>query len=170
VSIAALRNGYRRKQGMADGNKIEAIMQALQRQQSDAAVRKPIAAESIVEEAQARLAPSSIDDAMIDNPVRRPTTTDSLMKAKYASTILRVARTSDRETAARLVSGIARDLPLQSELPEIVDVHLRAINSFAELAISLRDATNPKEQPPWKTALDAAAAWLRKVETIGSQL
>src|SRR6516164_6881407 len=36
---------------------------------------------------------------------------DSLIKARYASTILRIAQGADRETAARLVWGIARDLP-----------------------------------------------------------
>jgi hypothetical protein len=80
---------------------------------------------------------------------------DSLIKARYASTILRVAQTSDREVAARLVGSIAGDLPLQNELPEVADIHLRAIASFVQLATSLRDKTNPKQQPPWKTALDA---------------
>jgi hypothetical protein len=80
---------------------------------------------------------------------------------------LRVAQTSDREAAARLVGSIAGDLPLQSELPEIADIHLRAIASFVQLATSLRDTTNPKHQPPWKTAVDAAADWLRAVEMLG---
>jgi hypothetical protein len=66
-----------------------------------------------------------------------------------------------------LVGSIAGDLPLQSELPEIADIHLRAIASFVQLATSLRDKTNPKQQPPWKTAVDAAADWLRAVEMLG---
>jgi len=66
-----------------------------------------------------------------------------------------------------LVGSIAGDLPLQSELPEIADIHLRAIASFVQLATSLRDTTNPKRQPPWKTAVDAAADWLRAVEMLG---
>jgi hypothetical protein len=94
---------------------------------------------------------------------------DSLIKSRYAATILRVARTSDRETAARLVRGISRDFPLHSEIPEIADIHLRAIASFDQLATSLVDATDPiKQQPLWKAALDAAAEWLRTVQPIGS--
>jgi hypothetical protein len=79
---------------------------------------------------------------------------------------LRVAQTSDREAAARLVGSIAGDLPFQSELPEIADIHLRAIASFVQLATRLRDKTNPKQQPPWETASDAAADWLREVEML----
>ena len=94
---------------------------------------------------------------------------DSLIKSRYAATILRVARTSDRETAARLVHGISRDFPLHSEIPEIADIHLRAIASFDQLATSLVDATDPiKQQPLWKAALDAAAEWLRAVQPFGS--
>jgi hypothetical protein len=123
---------------------IEAVMQALQRQQSEATARDPIPAEPIIE-----VGPAD----------------DSLIKARYASTILRVARTSDRETAARLVRGLAGDLPLQSEHPEIADMHIRAIDSFYQLATSLRDN---EQRPPWKTAVDAAADWLRAVETLGN--
>jgi hypothetical protein len=94
---------------------------------------------------------------------------DSLIKCRYAATILRVARTSDRETAARLVCGISRDFPLHSEIPEIVDIHLRAVASFDQLATRLVDATDPiKQQPLWKAALDATAEWLRAVQPIGS--
>jgi hypothetical protein len=81
---------------------------------------------------------------------------------------LKVARTSDRETAARLVRGISRDFPLHSEIPEIADIHRRAIASFDQLATGLVDATDPvKQQPLWKAALDAAAEWLRAVRTNG---
>ena len=63
---------------------------------------------------------------------------DSLIKARYASTILRIAQ-GDRQTAARLVWGIARDLPHPGERPEIARLHLAAINSFAQLATALND-------------------------------
>jgi hypothetical protein len=35
---------------------------------------------------------------------------DSLVKAKYALTILKVARTVERKTSAQLVEGLATDL------------------------------------------------------------
>ena len=43
---------------------------------------------------------------------------DSLIKARYASTILRVARSCDRKMAAHLVAAIASDFPLESEVPK----------------------------------------------------
>ncbi len=78
-------------------------------------------------------------------------------------TILRVAQTSDQETAARLVRGVAHDFPHPNERPEIADIHLRAIKSFIHLAASLGDATKSK-QHPWNTALDEAKDWLRAVD------
>jgi len=149
---------------MTHRDSIEAVMEALQRQWSEATARDPIPAEPIMEVARAFLPRSPTQKARIEGPGRL-TPADDMIKARYASTILRVAQTSDRETAARLVGSIAVDLPLQSELPEIADIHLRAIASFVQLATSLRDTTNPK-QPPWKTAVDAAADWLRAVEML----
>jgi hypothetical protein len=151
---------------MTDSDSIEAVMQALQRQQSEAYERESIPAEPIIEVAPAFL-PRSPMQNRIEGYGRLAPTDDSLIKARYASTILRVAQTSDRETAVRLVGSIAGDLPLQSELPEILDIHLRAIVSFVQLATSLRDTTNPKQQPPWNSAVAAVADWLRAVETLG---
>jgi hypothetical protein len=90
---------------------------------------------------------------------------DSLIKSRYAATILRVARTSDRETAARLVRGISRDLPLDSEIPEIANFHRCAIIVFDQLATSLVDASRPQQQFLWKAALDAVAEWLGAVQS-----
>jgi hypothetical protein len=140
---------------MTHRDSIEAVMQALQRQQREAYEREPIPAEPIIEVARAFLPRSPTQNARIGGYGQLALADDSLIKARYASTILRVAQTSDRDAAARLVGSIAGDLPLQSELPEIADIHLRAIASFVQLATSLRDKTNPKQQPPWKTALDA---------------
>jgi hypothetical protein len=89
---------------------------------------------------------------------------DSLIKARYASTILRVARSCDREMAARLIAAIARDFPLESEVPKIADIHRRAIVSFVQLADTLRDANSPDKQAPWRAAADTTAVWLCAVE------
>src|SRR5260370_27976756 len=152
---------------MTHRDSIEAVMQALQRQQSEATARVPIPAEPIIEVARAFLPRSPTQNARIERPGRLAPADDSLIKARYASTILRVAQASDREAAARLVGSIAGDLPLQSELPEIADIHLRAIASFVQLATSLRDKTNPKQQPHWKTPGDAAADLLRPGRMLG---
>jgi hypothetical protein len=88
---------------------------------------------------------------------------DSLIKARYASTVLRVAQTVDQQTAARLVSGLSRDFPRPTERPEIAELHFRAINSFSELATALYSKTASKWEHLWKSAQDAAAAWLNAV-------
>jgi hypothetical protein len=88
---------------------------------------------------------------------------DSLIKARYASTVLRVAQTVDQQTAARLVSGLSRDFPRPTERAEIAELHFRAINSFSELATALYSETASKREHLWKSAMDAAAAWLHAV-------
>jgi hypothetical protein len=89
---------------------------------------------------------------------------DSLIKARYAATVLRVAQTADRQTAARLVSALSRDFPCPAERPEIAELHFRAIDSFSELAVAL-DSENPasKREHLWKSAMDAAGTWLGAV-------
>ena len=88
---------------------------------------------------------------------------DSLIKARYASTILRVAQTADQQTAARLVSGLSRDFPCRTERPDIAELHFRAINAFSDLATALCSETASKREHLWKSARDAAAAWLNAV-------
>ena len=54
---------------------------------------------------------------------------DSLTKARYALTILRVAQGADQQTAARLVWGLVRDLTHANERPGIARIHLAAVGS-----------------------------------------
>src|ERR1700682_4002650 len=96
---------------------IEAVMEALRRQRSEATARDPIPAEPIIEVARAFLPRSPTQNARIENRGRLAPADDSRIKARYASTILRVARTSDRETAAAVGGAISRGLPLRSEAP-----------------------------------------------------
>jgi hypothetical protein len=88
---------------------------------------------------------------------------DSLIKARYASTILRVAQTIDQQTAARLVSGLSCDFPRPTERAEIAELHFRAINSFSQLATALYSDTASKREHLWNSAIDATAAWLNAV-------
>ena len=55
---------------------------------------------------------------------------DSEVKARYALAVLRVAQLADRETAARLIRGLARDLPHPEERREIAALHFEAIEAF----------------------------------------
>jgi hypothetical protein len=88
---------------------------------------------------------------------------DSLIKARYARTILRVARPLDPQTAARLVNGLVRDIPQVNERPEVKRLHLAAIEAFARLAKVLDDPIPVECQQRWDDAMDAAKAWLRAV-------
>jgi|NGEPerStandDraft_6_1074524.scaffolds.fasta_scaffold113999_1 hypothetical protein len=83
---------------------------------------------------------------------------DSLIKARYALTVLKIAQTSDRRTAVRLVDGLTRDFAHRDSSPEITRAHEAAIAEFAKLALSLSNPLNTVA--PWSAALDAAKRWL----------
>ena len=139
---------------------IDTVIEALERHQSEPPVGT-FQAEDLWQALHAAI-PQNTRTAGSRQPRR---TDDSLIKARYASSVLRVAQTSDRETAARLVRGLAHDFPHPDEMPDIADIHLRAIDTFFLLAADLDGAANPKQQHLWKTALDASGEWLRAVRT-----
>jgi hypothetical protein len=87
---------------------------------------------------------------------------DSEVKARYALAVLRVAESADRETAARLVQGLARDLPHPDERREVAALHFEAIGVFEKLADVLR--TPKTAQSSWTAATAAASKWLAAVE------
>ena len=87
---------------------------------------------------------------------------DSEIKARYALAVLRVAQMADRETAARLVLGLARDLPHPDELREVASLHFEAIEAFETLAEGLR--VSAVAASPWRAATAAAFKWLSAVE------
>ena len=87
---------------------------------------------------------------------------DSEIKARYALAVLRVAQAADRETAARLVQGLARDLPHPEEQREIASLHFEAIEILEKLLQGLRvSAVAPSS---WRAATDAVSKWLGAVE------
>jgi hypothetical protein len=61
------------------------------------------------------------------------------------------------------VSGLSRDLPCAGERAEIAELHFRAIKAFSELALALNSEPALKRDHLWKSAMDAAAAWLKAV-------
>ena len=71
---------------------------------------------------------------------------DSLVKARFASTVLRVAQTTDQQTAARLVRGLAHDFPHPDEHREVADAHLSAIETFFQLAANMENAVDFKQR------------------------
>ena len=66
---------------------------------------------------------------------------DSEIKARYALAVLRVAQAADRETAARLVQGLARDFAHLEERREVAALHFEGIEAFGRLAEGLRVST-----------------------------
>jgi hypothetical protein len=85
---------------------------------------------------------------------------DSEIKARYALSVLRVAQLTDRETASRLVQGLARDFPHPDEVREIAALHFDAIAAFENLAEELRASA---KAPTWELAASAADKWLSVV-------
>jgi hypothetical protein len=136
---------------------VGAVVQALEQQQSVAFGSETPPVAQIFEPTRGNL-----DDGRRSSAIANPGH-DSLIKARYASTVLRVAQTVDQPTAARLVSGLSRDFPCPSEHPDIAELHFRAINSFSELATALYNETASKREHLWKSAMDAAATWLNAV-------
>ena len=63
----------------------------------------------------------------------------SFVQARYAFSILRVAKLSDREAATRLVAGLAVDFPVSNTRPEVTALHQTAIAAYERLAVGLRD-------------------------------
>jgi hypothetical protein len=87
---------------------------------------------------------------------------DGVIKARYASSVLRVARTLETSKAVRMVKGLAADHPDLGDKPEIVDAHLAAVTSFSKLAEVL-EAGAPSAVA-WNNANIAVSTWLKLIE------
>jgi hypothetical protein len=87
---------------------------------------------------------------------------DSEIKARYALAVLKAAQAANRETAARLVLGLSRDLPHPGELPEVAALHIEAIEAFKKLAEGLRVSTMAASS--WAAAAATTSKWLDMVE------
>jgi hypothetical protein len=86
---------------------------------------------------------------------------DSKIKARYALAVLKIAQSADRETAARLISGLARDFPHPDERRDVAALHFDAIEAFEQLAESLR---SPAAPTTWGPASSTTSKWLSAVE------
>jgi len=83
----------------------------------------------------------------------------SLIQARYALALLKIAKTSDREAALRLLEGLVRDRPLPGINQELADLHHDAIEAFSSV-IDVLQAGTSVAVPPWNAALDATNRWL----------
>jgi hypothetical protein len=92
---------------------------------------------------------------MVDN--------DSLIKANYARSLLRVARNSPKDDALKLIESLAREVPNRDTKLEIANAHRSATAAFTQLATSIRVSALTVEVQ-WKRAEAAIYEWLALVK------
>ena len=90
-------------------------------------------------------------------PVPAMSDTDSFIKARYAISVLKAARASDRATAAKLIEGLALDFPSPGTSEHVAEAHRMAALKFYELAESLRSSEG---MGAWYPAEQAAKRWV----------
>ena len=86
----------------------------------------------------------------------------SLIKARYALTILKTAKGADRSTALRLIESLVIDSATSGESPGVADAHREAVRKFTELAESFRSSRDAG--PLWYPAERAAQKWADLLE------
>jgi hypothetical protein len=86
-------------------------------------------------------------------------TNKSLIQARYAFALLRIAKTSDREAALRLLEGLVGDRPLPGVKQELANLHHDAIEAFSSV-IDVLQTGSSVAVPPWNAALNATNRWL----------
>lgn len=89
----------------------------------------------------------------------------SLVKAKYAAAVLKVARTSEKKTAAMLIEGLATESPGYNDRPEVARAHLNAIEIFGSLADSVQGPAGGMSFL-WDAAMEAVDDW--RSQLLGS--
>lgn len=88
---------------------------------------------------------------------------DSLVRARYAVSVLRVAQKVPRAEAIKLIEGLSKDW-LNMESNEIIfSSRAEATNTFEDLATALQ-TNSPTLPRAWDKAANAAARWLAAVE------
>jgi hypothetical protein len=69
-------------------------------------------------------------------------TDDSLIKARYARTIFRIARNSRKPEALKFLEGLAHETPTADTPFEIATAHLAFTAEVTALAVALREPVN----------------------------
>ena len=87
----------------------------------------------------------------------------SLIRARYAVSILRVAKGAPRQEAIRLVENLSKDwLDMETD-GMVADARASATDACAEFVMSLRE-NSPIAFTAWKRAANAADRWLEVVK------
>jgi hypothetical protein len=88
---------------------------------------------------------------------------ESLIRARYTVSVLRVARGSPINDAAKLVAGLSRDwLDMEAD-EKIAEARISCLRACEKLAETLR-ANLPSAPQEWDRAERAAALWLKTLE------
>jgi hypothetical protein len=87
---------------------------------------------------------------------------DSLTKANFVRTVLRVARSADLKTAIQLLEALKTEQPHAKTNANIAAAHLIAIRAIAELTDALRNGNASDHR--WTAASVAAEAWRQLVD------
>ena len=87
----------------------------------------------------------------------------SLIQARYALALLRIAKTSEKDAALSLLEGLVGDQPLPGVNQELADLHHDAIEAFSGVIDVLQTGSNVAVSP-WNAALDATNRWLGMAE------
>ncbi len=82
----------------------------------------------------------------------------SLVKARYATAVLRIARCSEKHTAADLVEGLMTESPDSDDRPDVARAHRKAIESFGTLADNIRSQSGGRSIH-WDAAFAAMDRW-----------
>lgn len=89
----------------------------------------------------------------------------SLVKAKYAAAVLKVARTSEKKIAAALVEGLATEVPAYDDRPEVAQAHMQAVEIFGSLAHSIRGPAGGMSVL-WEAAVEAIHKWRSQLQGL----
>jgi hypothetical protein len=88
---------------------------------------------------------------------------ESLIRARYTVSVLRVARGSPINDAIKLVSGLSSDwLDMEAD-DKIAEARILCLKACEKLAETLR-ANAPSAPQEWDRAERAAASWLKLLE------
>jgi hypothetical protein len=90
----------------------------------------------------------------------------SLIQARYALALLRIAKTSEKDAALSLLEGLVGDRPLPGVNRELADLHHDAIAAFSGVIDVLQTGSSVAVLP-WNAALNATNRWLGMAEQGG---
>jgi hypothetical protein len=102
----------------------------------------------------------------IDRPIRLPHTSDeqSLIKARYCRSILKVAAISTEQDTRLLLEGLTTEQPTANTSAPIAEAEQAALSAIRELAGYQHGRSPSGGSTEWMRAARAIQAWLTAVD------